>query len=187
VRVPGLPLASPLAIAGRLLNDAGAIVRAAREAPGQLDRIMDLGQEIAQIGREVLVVAQRLDQRADAIMLLGDRLDVRLGELLELGDAMRDLGDRIDVRGGEIADRAGQVVETGAELIAVLPAFERALEMATPLEGAIDRFGRLVDRLPGGATRRRPGPGGMPDGPPPAAPEPEPLPDSDEPTRDPGP
>jgi len=119
----------------------------------------------------VLVVAQRLDQRADAIMLLGDRLDVRLGELLELGDAMRDLGDRIDVRGGEIADRAGQVVETGAELIAVLPAFERALEMATPLEGAIDRFGRLVDRLPGGATRRRPGPGGAS----PAAPEPEPA------------
>jgi hypothetical protein len=28
--------------------------------------------------------------------------------------------------------------------------------MATPLEGAIDRFGRLVDRLPGGAARRRP-------------------------------
>jgi len=43
LRVLGLPLASPLAIAGRVLNDAGAIVRAAREAPGQLDRIMELG------------------------------------------------------------------------------------------------------------------------------------------------
>jgi hypothetical protein len=52
-------------------------------------------------------------------------------------------------------DRANKVTETGAELIAVLPAFERAIEMATPLEGAIDRFGRLVDRLPGGAARRR--------------------------------
>ena len=125
--------------------------------------MLELGEEIAQIGREVLLVARRLDQRAEAIMVLGERLDVRAAELLELGDAMRDLGDRIDMRGGEIADRAGQVVETGAELIAVLPAFERALEMATPLEGAIDRFGRLVDRLPGGATRRRGGaaaPGG---------------------------
>jgi len=105
---------------------------------------------------------------------------------------MRDLGDRIDVRGGEIADRAGQVVETGAELIAVLPAFERALEMATPLEGAIDRFGRLVDRLPGGATRRRPGPGGAspaaPEPEPAHEPEPEPLADSEpEPEPDPEP
>ena len=127
--------------------------------------MLELGEEIAQIGREVLVVARRLDQRAEAIMALGERLDVRAAELLELGDAMRDLGDRIDIRGAEIVDRAGQVVETGAELIAVLPAFERALEMATPLEGAIDRFGRLVDRLPGGATRRRPAPGGGPDAP----------------------
>jgi hypothetical protein len=88
-------------------------------------------------------------------MLLGERLDARAAELIELGDGIRELGGDIDARGAEIVDRAGQVVETGSELIAVLPAFERALEMATPLEGAIDRFGRLVDRLPGGAQRRR--------------------------------
>jgi hypothetical protein len=35
-----------------------------------------------------------------------------------------------------------------------MPTLERALQMASPLEGAIDRFGRLVDRLPGGAPRR---------------------------------
>jgi hypothetical protein len=193
VRVLGLPLASPQAVVGRVLNDVGAVVRAAREAPGRLDRIMELGQEIAEIGREVLLVAQRLDQRAEAIMALGERLDVRAGELLELGDAMRDLGDRIDSRGGEIADRAGQVVDTGAELIAVLPAFERALEMATPLEGAIDRFGRLVDRLPGGAPRRRPpgGPGvpgapGAPGGPG-ATDGPEPGGPAEPPEPDPGP
>ncbi|MBV8942247.1 MAG: hypothetical protein JO240_10980, partial [Solirubrobacterales bacterium] len=51
---------------------------------------------------------------------------------------------------------AGRLAETGSELIAVLPALERAMEMASPLEGAIDRFGRLVDRLPGGAPRRLP-------------------------------
>ena len=47
------------------------------------------------------------------------------------------------------------MAETGSELIGVLLAFERALQMATPLEGAIDRFGRLVDRLPGGTQQRR--------------------------------
>ena len=165
MRVLGLPIEPPQAVLGRLLNDVGAVARLAQALPDQFDRMLELGEEIAQIGREVLFVAQRLDQRAEAIMALGERLDVRAAELLELGDAMRDLGDRIDMRGAEIVDRAGQVVETGAELIAVLPAFERALEMATPLEGAIDRFGRLVDRLPGGATRRRPAPGGVPDAP----------------------
>ncbi len=155
MRVLGLPIEPPQAVLSRILNELAAVSRLAHGLPGQFDRMIDLGEEIAELGREILLVAQRLDQRAEAIMVLGERLDVRAAELLELGDAMRDLGDRIDVRGGEIADRAGQVVETGAELIAVLPAFERALEMATPLEGAIDRFGRLVDRLPGGATRRR--------------------------------
>ena len=184
MRVLGLPIEPPQAVLSRLLSDVGAVARAVQGLPGQFDRMLELGEEIAQIGREVLRVARRLDERAETIILLGERLDVRAAELLELGDAMRDLGDRIDIRGGEIADRAGQVVETGAELIAVLPAFERALEMATPLEGAIDRFGRLVDRLPGGATRRRPAPGGAPDVPPapasdvPPAPETEPGPGS---------
>jgi hypothetical protein len=68
---------------------------------------------------------------------------------------VQELGERIDVRGAEIVDRASGVVETATELITVLPTLERALQMATPLEGAIDRFGRLVDRLPGGAARRR--------------------------------
>ncbi len=130
--------------------------------------MLELGEEIAAIGRQVLEVAERLDSRGQAIMTLGERLDRRAGELVELGAQMRDLGGRIDVRGGEIAERAEQVVETGSELIAVMPTFERALEMATPLEGAIDRFGRLVDRLPGGA--RRPRPGGPASGPTPSGP-----------------
>ena len=105
------------------------------------------------IGRSVLEIAERLDRRAEATMLLGERLDMRAAELVELGGAMHELGLRIDVRGAEIVDRATRVADTGDELLTALPAFERALDMATPLEGAIDRFGRLVDRLPGG---RRP-------------------------------
>jgi hypothetical protein len=146
---------SPQAVVNRMLSDLGAIARLARSAPGQLDRVLELGEEIATIGRSVLEIAERLEARADAITSLGERLDARAAGLIELGAGMRDLGDRIDVRGAELVERATQVIDTGGELITVLPALERALEMATPLEGAIDRFGRLVDRLPGGATRRR--------------------------------
>jgi uncharacterized protein (DUF3084 family) len=183
VRVLGIPIESPQATVNRLLTELGAVARLARAAPRQLDRVLELGEEIAQIGHEALAIAERLDRRAEAIMalaerldrraeaimalgerldrraeaimLLGERLDSRAAELIEMGDGIQELGNRIDQRGGEIVDRAALVVETGSELIAVLPAFERALEMATPLEGAIDRFGRLVDRLPGGAQRRR--------------------------------
>jgi len=139
-----------------MLSDLAAVARLARLAPAQFDRLLELGEEMAAIGRSVLEIAERLDERADAIMVLGERLDARADELVRMGTQMREVGLRIDTRGGEIVDSANRVVETGSELITVLPAFERALEMATPLEGAIDRFGRLVDRLPGGAQRRRP-------------------------------
>ena len=153
-RILGLPIEAPLVVANRVVTDLGAIARFATMAPAQFERMLELGEEIASIGRQVLEIAERLDRRAEAIMILGERLDSRAAELVELGAQMRDLGGRIDYRGGEIVERAGQVVETGTELIAVMPTFERALEMATPLEGAIDRFGRLVDRLPGGGARR---------------------------------
>lgn len=145
MRILGLPIEPPQAVVNRVLSDLSAIARAARETPAQLQQLRELGQELVAIGESVLEIAERLDQRAAAIM---------------------ELGERIDVRGAEIVERAGQVTETGTELIAVLPALERAIEMATPLEGAIDRFGRLVDRLPGGGVRGRPSPPTDPSAPP---------------------
>lgn len=209
MRVLGLPIETPQAAVNRILSDLGAVARTARDAHVQLDRLLELGEEMAAIGRAVLEIAERLDARAASILDLGDRLDgraraildlgerldaraeailtagaqldrrgaalIELGErldgrgesivgqgdrldargteLVDLGIQMQALGDRVDARGAEVADQAAAVVETATELIAVLPTLERALQMATPLEGAIDRFGRLVDRLPGG---RRP-------------------------------
>jgi hypothetical protein len=177
LRLLGIPIEPPQVIVNRVISDLGAVARAARTAPAQLERLLDLGEEMAAIGRAVLEVAERLDGRAAAVMKLGEQLDLRARDLLELGVEMRalgnriddrgsnivELGNRIDDRGAEIVDSARRVAETGGELISVLPALERAIQMTTPLEGAIDRFGRLVDRLPGGGTpRRRVGPGPRP-------------------------
>jgi len=155
VRPLGLPLDLPYTAVARALSDLGAIATAAREAPAQLERLIVLGEEIATIGRGVLDLAERLDTRATRILELAQQLDRRANEMVALGDRVSALGEQIDVRGAEIVDRASGVVQTGTELIAVLPTLERAIQMATPLEGAIDRFGRLVDRLPGGAARQR--------------------------------
>jgi hypothetical protein len=157
MRVLGFPIESPQTVINRALSDLAAIARLARTVPGQFDRMLTLGEEMVAIGRGVLDIAERLDRRAEAVLSIGERLDARASELVDLGSHMQMLGQQVDARGAEIVDRATRVVETGSELIGVLPALERALEMASPLEGAIDRFGRLVDRLPGG-TARRPGP-----------------------------
>lgn len=155
MRVLGLPIVSPAQTVEVIVSDLQAVVRMARAAPAQLDRVLQLGEEIARTGRAVLEVAERLDRRAETFLGLAERLDARAEELLLLGTELRQLGSQVEVRGGEIVERAGDVVEAGAELVAVLPTLERAIQMATPLEGAIDRFGRLVDRLPGGAGHRR--------------------------------
>jgi chromosome segregation ATPase len=163
MRVLGLPFESAQTMLNRALSDLGAVARAARTAPAHPQRILELGEEMADIGRSVLEIAERLDQRADAALALGERLDARAAELLTLGRRMEKLGERVDKRGTEIVEAGDEIVasaaslsETGSELIGALPALERAIEMASPLEGAIDRFGRLVDRLPGGTARRTP-------------------------------
>jgi methyl-accepting chemotaxis protein len=154
MRFLGVPIESPQTVVNRVLSDLGAVARLARSAPAQINRMLELGEEIATTGRAVLEIAERLDQRAEAVLSIGQRLDERAGAMLELGTRIEVLGGQVNSRGKEIVNSATQVAETGSELIAVLPTLERALQMASPLEGAIDRFGRLVDRLPGGAPRR---------------------------------
>ncbi len=158
MRILGVPIDPPQEVVSRVVSDLGALARLARSVPGQLDRLLALGEEMTAIGRGVLELGERLDGRAESIQALGERLDARAAELLELGRSMGELGDRIDARGAEMAERAGQVVQTGNDLVQALPTLERALDLATPLEGAIARAGRFVDRLPGGANVRRPGP-----------------------------
>jgi hypothetical protein len=154
MQVLGLRVYTPLDAA----SDLAALERLVRTAPRQFERALTLAEEMVDIGRRVLVIAERLDRRAVTINELGERLDERAAELLGVGAEMRELGGRIDLRGAEIVERASLVVESAGELIGMLPTLERALELATPLEGAIDRFGRLVDRFPGAgsSTRRRP-------------------------------
>jgi hypothetical protein len=155
MRVFGVPIYTPQAVVSRAVSDLAAVERLVRGLPDQLQRGLAIGDELVEIGHQVLEIAERLDERAATFNDLGERLDVRAGELLELGQCIRDLGDRIDDTGAEVVERAGQVVNTAAELITLLPAMERALDLASPLGGAIDRFGRMVDRFPGAPSPRR--------------------------------
>jgi hypothetical protein len=155
MRVLGIPLESPQAVLERTLSDLHAMGRLARTAPSQIARLLDLAEDGIATLHALLELAERLDIRAESIVGLGERLDAQARAMVDLGTRMESLGERIDTTGIEIAGQASQVVSTATELIGVLPALEKAIELAIPLEGAIDRVGRFVDRLPGsGATRR---------------------------------
>jgi hypothetical protein len=69
---------------------------------------------------------------------------------VELGERMIVLGDTVLERSAVISDRAKEVADRGAEVAAALPVLERAVAMASPLEGTVERLGRALDRLPGG-------------------------------------
>src|ERR1700733_9984757 len=96
MRVLGVPIESPQTVANRIASDIASIARLTRAAPAQLDRMLELGEEIAAIGRGLLEIAERLDRRAEAVMALGERLDIRAAELVDLGGSMHLLGEQVD-------------------------------------------------------------------------------------------
>lgn len=155
MRLPAVSVLVPQRLAPRIVADLLAVERLIRTAPDQMSRIIRLGEELVAIGDRVLEIAERLDERAESIGQLGDRLDRRAAELISVGGRMSAMGDQVDERGAEIVASAAQVSQTAHELMLVLPTLERALDLATPLEGAIDRFGRFVDRFPGASNPRR--------------------------------
>ncbi len=155
MRALRIPFAGLRALLTATVSELRAVDRLVRTLPNQLERGLTIGEEIAALSRQMLEIAERLDERGYTITQLGERLDLRALQLLEMGQDMHDLGTRIDATGTDIADRAGHVVATAGELITILPTMERALDLASPLEGAIDRFGRIVDRFPGAASSRR--------------------------------
>jgi hypothetical protein len=96
---------------------------------------------------------ERIDARADEILALGASIDARGQSIVELGEQLHSLGTDVHAQGVLIEQRAAEVAARGEELVATLPTLEAAVALVTPLEGAVERLGRIVDRLPGGARR----------------------------------
>jgi hypothetical protein len=66
---------------------------------------------------------------------------------------MEKRSSEILAQGERVVAAAREVADRGAELAAALPVMQRAVEMAEPLEGVVERLGRVADRLPGARTR----------------------------------
>jgi hypothetical protein len=135
----------PLALA-RALDDLHTLARLGTDLMDRLDHI----EQRADAAVELL---ERLESRADEVLALGASIDARGESIVELGDRLEALGKQVYQQGELIEKRAAEVAERGGELVATLPTLEAAVALVTPLEGAVERLGRMVDRLPGGARR----------------------------------
>lgn len=106
---------------------------------GQAVVLIDLGTTVSGQATQIIDIGGRVSGQADQINELGERMET-------LGREVVDQGALIEQRAVQLAARAGELVEA-------LPTIEQAVTMVSPLEGAVERFGRAVDRLPGGRPR----------------------------------
>lgn len=126
----------------RALDDLHAIAEAARSLPSHV--------------ADVEARLERIEEQFDSVAGLGERIEERASEIIVLGGTLQLLAGEVLEEARVMAVRAQAVADVGSQVVASLPALERAVTMATPLEGAVERVGRLVDRLPGGRPQERP-------------------------------
>jgi hypothetical protein len=123
-------------------------------------RTLDDLHTLATTAERAITLLERLDARAarieaqlDSGMALGRSLEARPPDIAALGTQFDKLGDAL-LAEARATQRVGtEVAQRGAEIAAALPLLQRALDLGEPLEGAIERAGRIVDRLPGGRHR----------------------------------
>jgi hypothetical protein len=128
-----------------------------------LDDIHTLAQT-AQTAVELLAAlearAERIEAQLDAGMALGRKLERRGAQIAVMGDQFEHLGDALLAEARSTQVVGAEIAKRGGEIAAALPLLQRALDLGEPLEGAIERAGRIVDRLPGGRGRPPAKPGG---------------------------
>lgn len=135
--------------------------------------MLELGQRFEGLFGSVLEAADRLDARAEGVLEAFEKVQVRAQDIL-------DMGERLDDRAAEILEAFASFEERGDALLALAtrieegtPELNRALEAietlneaagtlastAQPMQGALERVGRIADRLPGSPRPPRTGTG----------------------------
>ena len=169
-----LPFEVPARLIRRALDDVGAIAKVARELPERLDTLDARAEAVQSQLDRALTLGESIERHGAAMVELGAQIDARADAIIEIAERVLVLGETAIESSTVMAERAKEVADRGADVAAALPTLQRAVSLAEPLEGTVERLGRALDRLPGGRPR---GPGA----PPPGAPGDEPEP-GDQPT-----
>jgi ABC-type transporter Mla subunit MlaD len=176
------PFLIPPRLLARAADDLAVLTRSMTQIPDLLVRLDQRAGELDAMFEKLLPVGRSVDRTtrraADGLeRLLGrvDGMDARIGEAIERIDALdrragelHELADRVErlieqvMAQAEAIGTTGEAIAAQAEALnsqaeaigATLPTLARAVEMTQPLEGAVDRIGRIVDRLPGGRPQQ---------------------------------
>ena len=71
--------------------------------------------------------------------------------------AMVEMAQRVESRGESMVELGERMITLGNTVTEQSQSIAKALAIATPLEGTVERLGRALDRFPGGRPRAEPG------------------------------
>lgn len=137
------PLLLPPRLALRALDDLHTLARTASEAVVVLRRLEARAERLEATLDDALEVGRAVERRAGELSALGDRTEERLDALLAAAE----------LHSTAIQASAREVATGATELASAVPTLRRAVELAEPLEGAVERIARVVEFLPGGGRR----------------------------------
>ncbi len=113
-------------------------------------RALDDIHTLAQTAPEFVELGHRVVDIGERILDLGERIDARADQMISMGHQFESLGEAMAAEARATQNAAKDVVLAAREILTALPILEQAVALGTPLEGAVERIGRIVDRLPGG-------------------------------------
>jgi len=148
VRVAMLGIDLPHRLVLRALEDLHALAEAARSLPDVEARLTLKIDELETRSAEVLEAVSQAEATLGDGIAIGRELDERAAAIMEQTERV-------------IAAAYG-VSQSAGDVAAVLPSLEASAAAATilaqtaePLQGLVERLGRITDRLPGGARREQ--------------------------------
>ena len=146
MRVAMLGIDLPHRLVLRALDDLHALAEAAKSLPDVEARLTLKVDELETRAAEVLeALAQAEATLADGIAI-GERLDER-------AIAVLDRTDRVVAAAYGVTQAAEHIIEVLPSLEASAAAATVLAQTAEPLQGLVERLGRIADRLPGGGRR----------------------------------
>lgn len=146
MRVAMLGIDLPHRLVLRALEDLHALAEAAKSLPDVEARLTLKVDELETRAAEVLeALAQAEATLADGIAI-GERLDER-------AIAVLDRTDRVVAAAYGVTQAAEHIIEVLPSLEASAAAATVLAQTAEPLQGLVERLGRIADRLPGGGRR----------------------------------
>jgi len=146
VRVAMLGIDLPHRLVLRALDDLHALAQAARSLPDVEARLTLKIDELETRAAEVLEALAQAEATLASGIAIGERLDERTIAVL-------DRTDRVVAAAYGVTQAAEHITEVVPSLEASVAAATVLAQTAEPLQGLVERLGRIADRLPGGGRR----------------------------------